>query len=103
MKIVRLLILIALGLNALAQVLYIFWDLFLLILATVFGAIFPDADTRVDSETAKHLAFLALSIAGMVPLMSRAEKGGRPQQMFLLAIVGQHRVPEPYCQTTALD
>ena len=76
MKIVRLLILIALGLNALAQVLYIFWDLSLLILATVFGAIFPDADTRVDSETAKHLAFLALSIAGFLVLdLTRTRDG----------------------------
>lgn len=29
---------------------------------------------------------LVLSLAGMVPLMSRAEKGGRPRQTFLLAI-----------------
>lgn len=33
-----------------------------------------------------YLPVLALSIVGMVPMMSRAERGGRPRQMFLLAI-----------------
>tara|TARA_R110002110_G_scaffold415748_1_gene654789 strand:+ start:18531 stop:19721 length:1191 start_codon:yes stop_codon:yes gene_type:complete len=33
-----------------------------------------------------YLPALLLSIVGMVPLMALAERGGRPQQMFLLAI-----------------
>ena len=34
-----------------------------------------------------YLAVLALSVVAMVPLMRTAERGGRPQQMFMLGIV----------------
>lgn len=40
-----------------------------------------------DDHWQVYLPALALSIAGMVPMMIQAERGGRPRQMFLLAVV----------------
>jgi MFS family permease len=50
------------------------------------GFLEQDAGIGRDSHWLVYLPALALSLAGMVPLLIVAERGGRPRQMFLLGI-----------------